>query len=130
MAVNLTNTTRTIISLLNAGTLTRFPDIKFIFSHGGGLIWLVAPKLTAGAPAKLAALKRLYFDSAQVGGNPAAWDVFTASADPSHIMFGSDTPYGNVEGALKDLRSRKLTATEAAAIEHGNADLLFPRFRA
>ena len=91
---------------------------------------MVAPRLTAGAPEKMAALKRLYYDTAQVSGNPAAWDVFTSYADPSHIMFGSDSPYGNVDAMLKDLRQRKSTPAEAVAIEHGNADLLFPRFRA
>ena len=130
LGVNWTNTTRTIISLLNAGTLTKFPDIKFIFSHGGGLIWMVAPRLTAGAPEKMAALKRLYYDTAQVSGNPAAWDVFTSFADPTHIMFGSDSPYGNVDAMMKDLRQRKTTPAESVAIEHGTADVLFPRFRA
>jgi 6-methylsalicylate decarboxylase len=129
LGINWTNTTRTIISMLDSGTFTRFPDIKFIFSHGGGLTWMLAPRLTAGAPEKLAALKRLYFDTAQVSGNPAAWDVFKGFADPSHILFGSDCPYGNVGAMLKDLRSRNLTASEAAAIEHSNADPLFPRFR-
>ena len=130
LGINVTNTTRTIISLLNAGTLTRFPDIKFIFSHGGGLTLMVAPRLTAGAPEKLAALKRLYYDTASVAGNQLAWDVLKRSADPSHIMFGSDSPYGNVGTALKDLRSRSLAGSEAVAIEHGNADSLFPRFLA
>ena len=74
-------------------------------------------------------MKRLYFDTAQVSGNPAAWEVFKGFADPSHIFFGSDSPYGNVDAMLKDLRGRNLTAGEAAAIEHGNADALFPRFR-
>ena len=129
LGINWTNTTRTIISLLNAGTFARFPDIKFIFSHGGGLTWMLAPRLTAGAPEKLAALKSLYFDTAQVSGNPAAWEVFKRSADPSHIFFGSDCPYGNVGAMLKDLRSRNLTASETTSIEHGNADSLFPRFR-
>ena len=129
LGINWTNTTRTIISMLNAGTFMRFPDIKFIFSHGGGLIWMVAPRLTLNAPEKMAALKRLYFDTAQVCSNPGAWDVFTRSADPTHILFGSDCPYGNVGAILKDLRSRNLTESQAAAIEHGNADPLFPRFR-
>jgi predicted TIM-barrel fold metal-dependent hydrolase len=95
----------------------------------GKLISMVAPRLTLNAPEKMAALKRLYFDTAQVCSNPGAWDVFKRSADPIHILFGSDCPYGNVGAMLKDLRSRNLTANEAAAIEHGNADPLFPRFR-
>ena len=129
LGVNWTNTTRTVISLLNAGVFTKYPDIKFIFSHGGGLTWMVAPRLTAGAPEKLAALKRLYYDTAQVSGNPMAWDVFKSFADPTHIMFGSDSPYGNVPVMYKDLRNRNLSSVENVAIEHGNADPLFPRFR-
>src|SRR5262249_54992466 len=33
-----TDTTRTIASLVFSGTTRRFPDIKFIFSHAGGML--------------------------------------------------------------------------------------------
>jgi 6-methylsalicylate decarboxylase len=39
-----TDTTRAITSLLFSGTLSRCPDIRFVFSHGGGEV------IQAGAP--------------------------------------------------------------------------------
>ena len=39
------DTTRTIISLLFSGTLTRLKDIRFIFCHAGGTVPIVAARL-------------------------------------------------------------------------------------
>ena len=33
-----TDTARTIASLALTGTMARYPDITFIFSHGGGML--------------------------------------------------------------------------------------------
>jgi predicted TIM-barrel fold metal-dependent hydrolase len=41
------DTTRTIISLLFSGTLTRLKDIRFIFCHAGGTVPIVAARLTS-----------------------------------------------------------------------------------
>ena len=129
LGVNWENTTRTIISMLNTGTLERCPDVKFIFSHGGGLLSTVAVRLAGNKPEKLAQLKNLYVDTAQTTDNPGAWGALRGFMEPSHVMFGSDHPY--VANGLSDgLKHVKLDATEAAAIDHGYAERLFPRFRA
>src|ERR1700716_3568608 len=71
-----TDTTRTVASLLFSGTVTRCPDIKFIWSHGGGTVpfltmrfvgWANARKdLTLRLPTGLVAeLKKFYSDTAQ-----------------------------------------------------------------
>ena len=123
------NTARTVISLLNSGTLTRFPDVRFIFSHGGGLFPMLAPRIAGNSPEKMAALRGLYVDIAQMSANPGVWAALRAFAAPTHIMFGSDYPYA-VEGMQQGLGRMEVTATEAVAIRHGNAEKLFPRLRA
>ena len=41
-----TDTTRAITSLLLSGTLARFPDIRFVFPHGGGTVTVLAARIT------------------------------------------------------------------------------------
>ena len=67
------DTTRTITSLLFSGTFTRCPNIRWIFSHGGGALGMVAnrlaglaknrPELAARVPNGVKAeLSKLYLD--------------------------------------------------------------------
>ena len=126
LGINWQNTARTISSLLSSGVLMRLPDVKFIFSHGGGLLPVIAARLAGNSPEKLAALRRFYFDTAQTTVNPGAWAALMAFADPSHIFFGSDFPY--VDDGLKlGLTHVKLSPNQAAAIAHGNIEKLIPR---
>jgi len=39
------DTTRAVTSLLFSGALTRFPAIRFIFSHAGGTLPMVAGRI-------------------------------------------------------------------------------------
>src|SRR5438046_814154 len=107
LGINWENTTRTISSMLSSGILMRLPDVKFIFSHGAGLLPMVAARFAGRSPEKLAALKRLYMDTAQTTTNAGAWGAITAFAEPSHILFGSDFPYV-VDGLSLGLKSVKL----------------------
>jgi len=123
---NWENTTRTVSSLLSSGMLMRLSDLKFIFSHGGGLVPTVATRLAGDSPDKLAALRRLNFDTAQTTTNPGAWAALTAFAEPSHIFFGSDFPYMD-DGLKLGLTRVKLNSAAAAAIASGNVEKLIPR---
>jgi predicted TIM-barrel fold metal-dependent hydrolase len=129
LGINWENTTRTISSMLSSGILMRLPDVKFIFSHGAGLLPMVAARFAGRSPEKLAALKRLYMDTAQTTTNPGAWGAITAFAEPSHILFGSDFPYVT-DGLSLGLTSVKLSPTEATAIARGYAQKLIPRLSA
>ncbi|MDQ2762212.1 MAG: amidohydrolase, partial [Pseudomonadota bacterium] len=72
------DTTRTIINLIFSGASTRYADIDFIFSHGGGVLTAVAERLQiqmvntppyAGkvTPAQVEhELNRFFYDTAQV----------------------------------------------------------------
>lgn len=40
------NTARTIISLMVSGTLRKYPNIRFIFSHGGGVMPLLVGRIS------------------------------------------------------------------------------------
>ncbi len=132
-----TDTTRTIASLLLTGTLARFPDIRFVFSHGGGTVPVLAARITGlarmrqdlarhvpnGAEAELA---RLYYDTA-IAANPITMAALTRLAPLSHILFGSDTPFVPIAATAMGLKGCGFSAAELAAIERGNAEALFAR---
>lgn len=134
------DTTRTIVSLLYSGTLTRCPDVRFIFSHGGGAMPMLAgriellgaeykglrEKIPAGIPSEL---KRLYTDTA-AATSAAAIKATISVTSPSHVLFGTDFPYLSIADANRGLASANLPDDLIRRIEHENALTLFPRFSA
>ena len=106
------DTTRAVANLMYRGVLDRYPNIKYILSHGGGTIPYIAWRLAGieyGQKDKrtpiiktfydflvnrepttgLRHLKNMYYDTAHVSGE---WAVKTlqAFAGPGHIVFGTD----------------------------------------
>ncbi|MGB6536274.1 MAG: amidohydrolase family protein, partial [Xanthobacteraceae bacterium] len=133
-------TTRTITSLLVNGTIFSNPDIRWIFSHGGGATPMVAGRMvdTVGRNPNakkfmregvLAELRKLYYDTAAADteGSMAALRLM---APLSHILFGTDYPFVNVAEGVKHLDDDAMSDADRAAIERGNALALLPRLKA
>jgi 6-methylsalicylate decarboxylase len=130
------DTTRTITSLLYSGTLSRCADCKFIFSHGGGTIPMLAGRIGGGAR-RLTQLvphgpdyefQKLYFDTASATNAPAMAAILKL-VPLSHVMFGTDFPWGNAATARKGLEGVGLSEEEIRAIEYESAPKLFPRLK-
>jgi predicted TIM-barrel fold metal-dependent hydrolase len=130
-------TTRTITSVLVNGTVFNNPDIRLIFSHGGGATPMLAGRMveTLGRhpnAAKvmptgvLAELRKLYYDTASADseGSMAALRVM---APTSHILFGSDYPFVKVAEGVKHVQESEMSDADRTAIERGNAIALLPR---
>ena len=133
------DTTRTIASLLFSGTLTKSPDIRFIFSHGGGAMPMLARRideLTKDAKALRenvpqgvpAALQRLYVDTAGAF-SPAAMAAVMKTLPASHVLYGSDFPYSPSAGAIAGLAENGFPTDVLSGIERDNALALFPRLK-
>lgn len=136
-------TTRAITNLIYGGTLERYPDISFIFSHGGGTIPYLATRLGEGAWLWRGAcenapkgfyyyLKCLYYDTA-VAGSAYALPSLHALVDTGHILFGTDHPFApapmiaaTVDGIA---RFKGFDAAGKRAVEEKNALTLFSRLR-
>jgi predicted TIM-barrel fold metal-dependent hydrolase len=120
------DTTRTITSLLLKGTFARTPNIRWIFSHGGGVLPFLAARIARDDAAKNAALKNLYCDTASAASGPqlAAMMDFYA---PDHVLFGTDWPYVKPEEAIEGLAHHRFTPAARAAIDRNNALALLPR---
>ena len=130
------DTTRTIVSLLFGGTLHRCPDIKWIFSHGGGALPMIAnrlvglaknrPELGARVPnGVMNELRKLYLDVVGVT-TPGALRAVLDVVPISNLLFGTDFPFWSPEATVKGLNSLKLSNADLKAIERDNALRLLP----
>jgi 6-methylsalicylate decarboxylase len=133
-----TDTARTIASLIFSRTSARFPDIDFIFSHGGGTVTALTDRLTfqmmlfpqyrefTGAGV-MAELKRFFYESAQVA-NPIAMASLTKMVALSQILFGSDYPYRIAAQQVAGLE-QIFSPEDMRKINRDNALKLLPRWR-
>jgi 6-methylsalicylate decarboxylase len=129
-----TETTVTIQSILYTGTATRCPDIRFIWSHGGGTAPYITGRLGAaigpdGKPnANLAAMQKFYYDTAQAF-NEYTLPTFTKVVPMSHMLFGTDYPFAQAATVAKGLADYHFMPADLRAIERDNALELFPRLK-
>ncbi len=130
------DTTRTISSLLYSGTLSRCPDVKFIFSHGGGTLPFLAGRIGAASSRAASQIphgaeyefKKLHFDTASVTNAPAMAAILKL-VPVSNVMFGTDYPWRAAGGSLQELRNLGLSDADLRAIERESALGLFPRLK-
>ncbi|HBK09071.1 MAG TPA: amidohydrolase [Acetobacteraceae bacterium] len=133
------DTTRTIVNLIFSGASRRYPDISFIFSHGGGVLTAVAERLQiqmVTRPPFLGKithdqveheLNRFFYDTAQVS-NAVTIEALAKLVPTSQIVFGSDFPYRtsaeHVSGLAKRFKGKVLHG-----IERDNAARILPGVR-
>jgi 6-methylsalicylate decarboxylase len=135
-----TDTARTIASLAFNGTMTRCPDVTFIFSHGGGVLPSVMQRL-AGAARRLKPeerakhlpqgldyeLKRHYYDLASVGAAPPGMAAVLKLWPITQLTYGSDAPFGSAVEIAEGITKLGLSDADLKLIQRGNAARLFPR---
>jgi predicted TIM-barrel fold metal-dependent hydrolase len=135
-----TDTTRTIASLVFSGTAARYPDIRWIFSHGGGTMpFLISRFGRQGEQLKDRAqrlpngvmyeLRKFYYDIAQAN-HPAALNALLQLVPPAQILFGSDYPYRPESEVVAGLAAHKFAAAGLRAINRDNLLRLIPQLRA
>ena len=145
------DTTRTIASLILSGSTTRYPDISWIFSHGGGMMPYVIERLVSGVmtevvpgivtkgqgsnpPAKvpkgvLYELRKMYYDTAQAS-NPVAMGALRKVVPVSQIVYGTDYWYRSAAETSRGLMTNGVfSADELKAINRGNAERILPRYK-
>jgi len=137
------DTTRAITNLLFNGTLEKYPNIRWIMPHMGGVTPFLLfrlcgldddPKAKPKIPAGVATyLKRLYYDVAQSAA-PLSFRALLEVADPSRILFGTDYPSARpAEKVMRDtvVAVRSFDGFDESLrknIMSGNAQALLPRF--
>jgi predicted TIM-barrel fold metal-dependent hydrolase len=149
-----TDTTRAIASLVFSGMTRKFPNITWIFSHGGGVMPFLIERFFQGGtsaeivpgivtkgqdepPVKnlasgedtLRELRKLYYDTAQIS-NPVALDALRKVIPVSHILYGTDYWYRTAVESVRGLTTSKVFSDEELrAINRTNAERILPRYR-
>jgi predicted TIM-barrel fold metal-dependent hydrolase len=132
------DTTRTVTSLLVNGVFDRCPDIRFIFSHSGGTLPVLANRISELYPSKSSGgmtstgvrteLTHLYYEVAHAGyGPPLA--ALSKLVSAKQMLFGSDFPVFDFPVTTAPLDRFGFSASELQAINRGNAEQLFPRLK-
>ncbi len=129
------DTTRAILNLLFTGAMSRYRDIRFIFTHAGGTAPMIACRMHQYAPADAAAkapqgidfeLTRHYYDIAGTAYRPAV-AALRSFVPVSQILFGSDHPYVPLRDTAAGLIDLGLAPDELKAIGRDNALRMLPR---
>ncbi|HTJ15508.1 MAG TPA: amidohydrolase family protein [Steroidobacteraceae bacterium] len=129
------DTNRTITSLMFSGQLVRRRAIRFIFSHAGGTIPMLAgrisqlstsvPQLAAAVPDGVEAeLRRLYYEVANSANRPAIAALLSL-VPATQVMFGSDFPLVPIAATQAKLSGLGLSESDLASLSRGTAAKLF-----
>lgn len=132
----LLDTTRAAYLLVRNGVVRRFPNIRFILSHGGGFLPYASHRmaLTQAADVGRSPLdvlddfRSFYFDTA-LSSSPAALPTLLEFAKPGRVLFGSDFPFAPTAAGqyfVNGLESG-VPADVRAGIDRANAAALLPR---
>jgi len=133
----LLDTTRAAYLLVRNGIRERYPNIRFILSHAGGMVPYIAHRMAVsimsdtGRPVidVLDELSGFYFDTA-LSSSPTTLPTLLAFAKPGHILFGSDWPFAPEAAALyfaAGLDTYDLEQDMRPGINRDNALRVFPR---
>jgi predicted TIM-barrel fold metal-dependent hydrolase len=132
------DTTRAIVHLLYSGTFSRCPNIRFIFSHAGGALPMLAGRIAAvaGTRKEIAArmpngaefeLKKQFYDIVNAS-NRISFNAIRELVGVRQLLFGTDFPFWPPQMWVDQLAALGLNAEEVRAIERENALGLLPRF--
>ena len=143
------DTTRAFTNLLYTGTLSELPDIRYIVNHSGAVLPVLAGRIKDRVPGAATTggkmptegispktpkgvfyeYQKLYYECAHAA-YAAPMAALRAFAPTSQLLFGTDYPAENPASTLQELKRRNLPPDVLRALYRGNAERLFPRFKA
>ncbi len=133
-----TDTSRAIARLVFSGSALRYPNIRFIFSHGGGTMPFIAerfirmpslnPALKAAVPdGVLPILQRFYYEMAQASTR-FALGALMPLVPATQLLFGTDYPFRSAPEHIRLLTECGIGEGTLDQITRANASMLLPRY--
>lgn len=134
-----TDTARSIFSLVFSGTAAKYPDINWIWSHGGGALTAFAERFLVQAMMRPpykdkvtreqvnAQLTRFYYDTAQIS-NDVTLSALVKLVPMSQIVYGTDFPYRTGMDHTKGVDAF-FKGADLKAVNRENALRLVPRLK-
>lgn len=118
------------LQLVQAGIFTKYPQLKIIVHHAGGMVPFFAGRINHILPEEQAvAFHRFYVDTA-ILGNPAALQLTVDYFGADHVIFGTDAPLGIAPAGataeiIKALNATAISADDKQKIFYQNFEQLF-----
>jgi 6-methylsalicylate decarboxylase len=134
-----TDTTRALTQMIVTGRAARFPNLRLIWSHGGGQMPFLIVRMTrlVRSPDHARHMphgfvheaRRFYYDTAAVyAAGPML--ALRQVVPVEQILYGTDVPWGNPAEIADELaKCGVFTTAELAKIDRDNALRLFPRYK-
>jgi predicted TIM-barrel fold metal-dependent hydrolase len=135
------DTTRAAVNLVFSGAIDRFPRIRFVLAHAGGLMPYFAWRLSVSPmidkrleqlspPQVYERLRRFWYDNA-LSPTAETFECLKGVAPAGQMVFGSDWPFANaavIAEAVRTYEGVAMPGEQRAAIDRINALSLFPQF--
>jgi predicted TIM-barrel fold metal-dependent hydrolase len=129
-----TDSTRTITHIVFSGVATRFPDIRWIFSHSGGTLPFLTARLEllaqqrklAGGAAPI--LRKFYYELAQ-GNTPGQLAALLHMVPMSQLLYGTDFPFRDGAEVNGGIAAYGFKPEDVRSIEREVALKLIPRLK-
>ncbi len=132
-----TDTSRAVTHILFSGVATKYPDIRWIFSHAGGTLPLLTARLEVLQGIKkdprlpegpLPVLRKFYYELAQ-GNTQAQIAALLKMAPLSQLLYGTDYPFRPGAEVNAGIAAFGFGADDIRSIEREAAIKLIPRLR-
>jgi predicted TIM-barrel fold metal-dependent hydrolase len=142
----LSDTSSAMFRIVFAGVFDRYPDIRIITHHAGGMLptsamradamWTLFESTGKALPTAVSKpyinhFKKFYCDTAAFGYAPKVVDLALDFFGPERVLFGTDTPFDATSGqyftqeTLRSIGDMQTPPQVRDAILHGNARRIF-----
>jgi predicted TIM-barrel fold metal-dependent hydrolase len=131
------DTARAVFDLVLASHFKKYPDIRWIFAHGGGGLPFLWQRIQDSESKRSdvvrgglqATLKDVHFDVVGAA-NKIDFQLISQLWGMNRLTFGTDWSFVEAKVTADNVDKLNLSAADAYAVNRGNAEKLFPRFKA